>query len=170
MSFKGKGRRRSYPATGLIGAPRRVLEVQGRRAPSRCAEKLSATDDQHRCAEQRAEQGPREQAEYAPATLAPGSEVADWTGSRAENALARQLVARLLAGDEAAFHEFFDAHFPTLVRYTRDFLPGGDDRALELAALTLETAMRELDTYRGETSLFVWLVNITHRVLSEQPQ
>jgi RNA polymerase sigma-70 factor (ECF subfamily) len=75
-------------------------------------------------------------------------------------------VARLRTGDAQAFHVFFDTYFSALFRYSMRYFVDDADRALEASEATLAKAMCELDTYRGEISLFEWLVNIANRVLS----
>jgi RNA polymerase sigma-70 factor (ECF subfamily) len=65
----------------------------------------------------------------------------------------------MLAGDEDAFQEFFDAYFPRLYRFalTR---AGNEDAAEEIVQATLIQAIRKLSTFRGEAALFTWLVTI----------
>jgi RNA polymerase sigma-70 factor (ECF subfamily) len=74
------------------------------------------------------------------------------------------LVRRMLEGDERAFDEFFDMYFDRVFRFalrrTRD-----EDAAEEMAQATLVRAMRKLDTWRGEATLFTWLCAICRREL-----
>jgi RNA polymerase sigma-70 factor (ECF subfamily) len=74
------------------------------------------------------------------------------------------LVRRMLEGDERAFDEFFDIYFDRVFRFalrrTRD-----EDAAEEVAQATLVRAMRRLDTWRGEATLFTWLCAICRREL-----
>ena len=78
----------------------------------------------------------------------------------------RALVRRLLAGDERAFDEFFADYFPRLFRFAvarvRD-----DDAAEEVVQATLVRAVRKLDTWRGEASLFTWLCTICRREIGD---
>lgn len=71
----------------------------------------------------------------------------------------------MLKGDEGAFQEFFDAYFDRVFRFaarrTRDA-----DAAQDLAQATLVTAVRKLDTWRGEAALFTWLCSICRRELA----
>ena len=63
----------------------------------------------------------------------------------------------MLAGEERAFDEFFDRHFPGLYRFARARLGGGEDAAEEAAQVTLCKGIEKLATYRGEATLFTWL-------------
>ncbi len=73
------------------------------------------------------------------------------------------LVRRLLSGDEAAFRQFFDGHFPRLYRFALTRTDGDHDAAEEIVQKTLIAAMRKLQAYRGEASLFTWLCAICRR-------
>ena len=70
------------------------------------------------------------------------------------------LVARLLRGDEAAFTQFFDTMFPRLYRFALPRLDQRQDAAEDVAQATLCQAVRRLDTWRGEASLFTWICAI----------
>ena len=70
---------------------------------------------------------------------------------------------RLLAGDEAAFEEFFAGYFPRLYRFARARLAGNEDAAEEIAQVTLIRAIDKLHTYRGEAALFTWLCALCRR-------
>ena len=78
----------------------------------------------------------------------------------------KALVRRLLAGDEAAFRQFFDGHFPRLYRFALRRTGGDHDAAEEIAQKTLITAMRKLHTFREEAALFTWLCAICRREVS----
>jgi len=68
----------------------------------------------------------------------------------------RELVRRMLAGDERAFESFFDAHFDGLYRFALPRL-GRPDAAEEVAQAAICKALAKLRTYRGEAPLFSWL-------------
>jgi RNA polymerase sigma-70 factor (ECF subfamily) len=68
----------------------------------------------------------------------------------------RELVRRMLDGDEDAFREFFASHFPGLFRFAMTRLGRDADAAEEVAQATLCKVVRKLHTYRGEASLFTW--------------
>lgn len=73
------------------------------------------------------------------------------------------LVRRLLAGEEAAFDEFFAEYFPRVYRFARARLAGDEDAAEEVAQVTLSKAVERLHTYRGEAALFTWLCAVCRR-------
>ena len=76
----------------------------------------------------------------------------------------RALVRQMLAGDEAAFEEFFDTYFPRLFRFACRRL--AEDAAEDVVQATLITAMRKLGTWRGEAALFTWLCTICRHEVS----
>jgi RNA polymerase sigma-70 factor (ECF subfamily) len=75
------------------------------------------------------------------------------------------LLRRLRQGDEGAFQEFFDAHFPRLYRFALTRV-GDEDAAEEIVQVTLIQAIRGLATFRGEAALFTWLVTICRREIA----
>jgi RNA polymerase sigma-70 factor (ECF subfamily) len=72
------------------------------------------------------------------------------------------LVRRMRAGDEQAFDAFFDAYFDRVFRFALR-QTGDADTAQDLAQATLVTAVRRLETWRGEAALFTWLCTICRR-------
>lgn len=72
----------------------------------------------------------------------------------------RDLTHRLLAGEEAAFDEFFAAYFPRLYRFARARLNGDDDAAEEVVQSAMIRGLDRLSTYRGEAALFTWLCSL----------
>ena len=76
------------------------------------------------------------------------------------------LVRRLLSGEEAAFRQFFDGHFPRLYRFALRRTDGDHDAAEEIVQKTLIAGMRRLQTFRGEAALFTWLCAICRREVS----
>jgi RNA polymerase sigma-70 factor (ECF subfamily) len=79
----------------------------------------------------------------------------------------RQLVERLLAGDERAFRAFFDEYFDRLYRFALSRTRADADLAQEAAQRTLCRAVRRLDSYRGESALFSWLAQICRNELAD---
>jgi RNA polymerase sigma-70 factor (ECF subfamily) len=69
----------------------------------------------------------------------------------------RELVQRMLAGEEAAFRQFFDGCFPGLYRFALTRVGQNPDAAEEVAQAALCKVVRKLHTYRGEASLFTWV-------------
>lgn len=80
------------------------------------------------------------------------------------------LVRRLLAGEEAAFDEFFAEYFPRVYRFALARLDGDANAAEEVAQTTLSKAMEKLHTYRGEAALFTWLCAICRRDIAASRQ
>jgi RNA polymerase sigma-70 factor (ECF subfamily) len=78
----------------------------------------------------------------------------------------KALVRHLLSGDEAAFRRFFDGHFSRLYRFALKRTGGDHDAAEEIVQKTLIAAMRKLQTFRGEATLFTWLCAICRREVS----
>jgi RNA polymerase sigma-70 factor (ECF subfamily) len=82
-----------------------------------------------------------------------------------DNGSERELVRRMLGGDEGAFDEFFADYFPRLFRFAvlrlRD-----PDAAEDIVQTSLIAAMRHLGSWRGEASLFTWLCTICRREIA----
>lgn len=78
----------------------------------------------------------------------------------------RSLTKRLLAGEEAAFEEFFQDYFPRLFRFALARLGHDETEAEEVAQATLCKVVRKLDTYRGEAALFTWLCTFCRHEIS----
>lgn len=78
----------------------------------------------------------------------------------------KTLVNRMLAGEEQAFEQFFDSHFPRLFRFALRRLDGNADAAEEVAQATLCKAVVKIATYRGEAALFTWLCTFCRHELS----
>lgn len=72
----------------------------------------------------------------------------------------KTLTRRLLAGDQPAFEEFFNAYFPRLFRFALPRVGGDGDAAEEATQAALVKAIEKLHTYRGEAALFTWLCAI----------
>ena len=82
------------------------------------------------------------------------------------SALDLALAGRILAGDEAAFEEFFAASFPGLYRFALPRVDHNADAAEEIAQATLCAALSKLSTYRGEAALFTWLCTFCRHEIS----
>jgi RNA polymerase sigma-70 factor (ECF subfamily) len=72
----------------------------------------------------------------------------------------RQLVKRVLAGDESAFNRFFDENFGRLYRFVLPRLSNDPQVATEVVQAALSRALQKLAGYRGEAALFTWLCTI----------
>jgi RNA polymerase sigma-70 factor (ECF subfamily) len=75
----------------------------------------------------------------------------------------RELVRRMLDGDERAFNAFFDSYFSRLYRFALPRLNGDTEAAREVVQSTLGKAMRKLTSFRGEAAMFTWLCQICRR-------
>ena len=82
------------------------------------------------------------------------------------NGSERELVRRMLGGDEAAFDEFFADYFPRLFRFAilrlRD-----PDAAEDIVQTSLIAGVRHLASWRREATLFTWLCTICRREISD---
>jgi RNA polymerase sigma-70 factor (ECF subfamily) len=78
----------------------------------------------------------------------------------------RELVGRMLAGEEDAFSRFFDGHFPRLYRFALPRLGQDADAVEDIVQVTLCKAVSALKSYRGESALFTWLCAICRREIA----
>jgi RNA polymerase sigma-70 factor (ECF subfamily) len=78
-------------------------------------------------------------------------------------AVDRELVRRMLSGDERAFQEFFDATFPGLYRFALVRLGYDADAAEEVVQAALCKVIAKLHTFRGESALFTWCCTFCRR-------
>ncbi len=79
----------------------------------------------------------------------------------------RRLVKRMLAGDGAAFEQFFDDHFPGLYRFALTRVDHDADVADEVVQATICKAIDRLESYRGEAALFSWLCMICRNLITD---
>lgn len=78
------------------------------------------------------------------------------------------IVKRLLDGDEAMFRSVFDGYFPRLYRFALARLDGDAEEARDVVQQTLGKAFERLDTYRGEASLYGWMLTICRNALIDR--
>ncbi len=69
----------------------------------------------------------------------------------------RELVRRLLRGEEAAFDRFIGDYYPRLYRFAHRRLGGNADSALDVVQATFQKVIPRLGSWRGEASLFSWM-------------
>ncbi len=81
---------------------------------------------------------------------------------RTDNVDDRQLVRRMLRGEEIAFEEFFNGYFARVYRFALA-RAGSDDAAEEITQETFVKAMRHLASFRGDSALITWLCAICRR-------
>lgn len=70
-----------------------------------------------------------------------------------------ELVKRVLAKEQAAFDEFFDAYFSRLCRFCTARVQDVD-AVEDIVQEAMVKALRSLHTYRGEALLFSWMCQI----------
>lgn len=76
------------------------------------------------------------------------------------------LVERMLAGEDKAFEDFFERHFPGLYRFTLVRVGHNEDAAEDIVQSTLLKAVDKLHTFRGEAALFTWLCTFCRHEIS----
>ena len=78
----------------------------------------------------------------------------------------RELVKRMLAGEEHAFAEFFDGYFPRLYRFALSRLGQDAGAAEDVVQAALCRAISALKSWRGEAALFTWLCTFCRHEIS----
>src|SRR5262245_17862544 len=68
-----------------------------------------------------------------------------------------RLVERLVAGEQAAFDEFFSIYFPRLYRFVLSRLRRDPALAEEIVQSALCKVVTRFGAFRGESTLFSWL-------------
>lgn len=76
------------------------------------------------------------------------------------------LARRVIAGEEAAFEEFFTGYVPRLYRFALGRLDGNEDASEEIAQRVLIRALDRLHTYKGEAALLTWLCTLCRHEIS----
>jgi RNA polymerase sigma-70 factor (ECF subfamily) len=77
----------------------------------------------------------------------------------------RDLVRRMLAGDQRAFDAFFNAYFDRLYRFAILRVRNDPQVAEDAVQQTLCRAVEKLEHFRGEAALFTWLCQICRNVI-----
>jgi RNA polymerase sigma-70 factor (ECF subfamily) len=91
----------------------------------------------------------------------------DTTGAGGAVTDDRELVRKMLDGEEPAFAEFFTTYFPRVFRFALPRLRRDEDVAKDVVQATLVKAMRKLDSWRGDATLFTWLCQICRREIAD---
>jgi RNA polymerase sigma-70 factor (ECF subfamily) len=78
----------------------------------------------------------------------------------------RELVKRMLAGEERAFEEFFSGYFSRLYRFALPRLGKDADAAEDVVQAALCKAISALKSWRGEAALFTWLCTFCRHEIS----
>jgi RNA polymerase sigma-70 factor (ECF subfamily) len=77
----------------------------------------------------------------------------------------RLLVEQVIAGDQAAFAEIYDAYFPRVYAFTLKRV-GDPAEAEDLTQETFVQLYRSLPSFEGRSSLLTWTFGIAHNVCS----
>ena len=77
------------------------------------------------------------------------------------------LVARMCAGDQRAFDEFFNASAPRLFAFAARRTSLDSASVEDIVQSALIKAVRNLGSYRGEAALFTWLTEICRHELAD---
>ncbi len=80
----------------------------------------------------------------------------------------RALVARMRAGDQRAFDDFFKDSAPRLVAFIARRTALDPATLEDIVQSALIKAVRHLASYRGEAALFTWLTEICRNELADQ--
>jgi len=79
----------------------------------------------------------------------------------------KQLVKKMLAGDQRAFDRFFEENFQRLYRFALARVSDDPEGCREVVSSALEKAIRNLARFRGEAALFTWLCAICRNEISD---
>lgn len=79
----------------------------------------------------------------------------------------RELVRRLLEGDETAFEEFADHYIPALYRFALLRLNREREPTREVVQSTVCKAIVKLASFRGEAALMTWLGSICRNEIAD---
>jgi len=78
----------------------------------------------------------------------------------------RELVDRMIAGDEVAFETFSDDYIPALYRFALYRLNRDGELAREIVQMTVVKVIPKLPSFRGEASLMTWLCACCRREIA----
>jgi len=78
------------------------------------------------------------------------------------------IVGKLLEGDERMFKAIFDSYFPRLYRFTVPRVGGNTEEARDIVQQAFCKAVERLDSYRGEASLYGWMLQICRNTLIDR--
>jgi RNA polymerase sigma-70 factor, ECF subfamily len=86
------------------------------------------------------------------------------TGASARD---RALVANILAGSRAHFDELYESYFPRVFRFALKRLSDPAE-AEDVTQEVFETIFKALPSYRGDSSLLVWIFGITRNKVNRR--
>ena len=79
----------------------------------------------------------------------------------------RALVAGILAGSREHFDELYEGYFPRVYRFALKRL-GDTAEAEDVTQEVFETIFQALPSYRGDSSLLVWIFGITRNKVNRR--
>jgi RNA polymerase sigma-70 factor (ECF subfamily) len=79
----------------------------------------------------------------------------------------RELVRRMLSGEQRAFNEFFNAYADRLYRFALVRLSDDTAAAEDAVQQTMCRAVEKLGQFRGEAALFTWLCRICRNAIAD---
>lgn len=79
----------------------------------------------------------------------------------------RELVDRMLSGDQRAFNDFFNAFSDRIYRFALVRLNDDPTAAEDAAQQTLCRAVEKLHQFKGESALFTWLCQICRNAITD---
>lgn len=98
----------------------------------------------------------------------PGSEpAAEAPAPATASARDRALVAGILAGSRAHFDELYESYFPRVYRFALKRLSDTAE-AEDVTQEVFETIFKALPSYRGDSSLLVWIFGITRNKVNRR--
>lgn len=78
------------------------------------------------------------------------------------------IARKLLDGDERMFKAVFDSYFPRLYRFVMPRVGSNTDEARDIVQQAFCKAVERLDSYRGEASLYGWMLQICRNTLIDR--
>lgn len=102
------------------------------------------------------------------AAVVPGSDSAEPTSPvSGASARDRELVAAILAGSREHFDELYEGYFPRVYSFALKRL-GDTAEAEDVTQEVFETIFQALPSYRGDSSLLVWIFGITRNKVNRR--
>ncbi len=78
------------------------------------------------------------------------------------------LTRRMVAGEESAYREFYDAYYGRLLRYLLVVASGDDEAAAEALQSTLLRVVRHVKVFTAEEVFWSWLTVVARCAFSDQ--
>lgn len=89
------------------------------------------------------------------------------TGHQAKEEDERSLLQRVARGDEHALEEFYDLYIDAVYRFVYHQVGGHRQDAEDVTQETFIAAINNLDSFRGDSRLYVWLCGIAWHKASD---